>query len=109
MDDARPAIMLIVRGLKSELPRQEFERRYKERLPQFRNVIGLIQKYYAYDDSTGEWAGIYLWDSDESLARYLESDLRKSIAAAYELTEPPRLERFPIVDVLRAPDEREHR
>ena len=56
MVDAQPAIMLIVRGLKSELAREEFERRYKERLPQFRDVTGLIQKYYSYDESNGEWA-----------------------------------------------------
>ena len=105
MVNAQPALMLIVRGLISELPREELERRYKERLPQFRNVKGLIQKYYSYDESTGEWAGIYLWDSEESLAEYLESDLRKSIASAYELTRPPRLERFPIVDVLRTRSE----
>lgn len=103
MENARPAIMLIVRGLKSKLSREEFERRYKERLPRFREVPGLVQKYYSYDESSGEWAGIYLWDSEESLAKYLDSDLRKTIPAAYELTEPPRMERFPIVDVLRAP------
>jgi heme-degrading monooxygenase HmoA len=101
MSDAQPTVMLIVRNLKSKLPREEFERRYKERLPQFRELPGLVQKYYAYDASTGEWAGIYLWDSEESLKQYLESDLRQSIPAAYELTEPPRVERFPIVDVLR--------
>ena len=106
---AQPTIMLIVRGLKSELPREEFERRYKERLPQFRKVRGLIQKYYSYNESTGEWAGIYLWDSEESLSQYLESDLRKTIPAAYELTEPPRVERFPIVDVLHTLDAGEHR
>ena len=109
MVDAQPAIMLIVRGLKSRLSREELERRYKERLPRFRNVTGLIQKYYAYDESTEEWAGIYFWDSEESLAKYLESDLRKSIPTAYELTEPPRVERFQIVDVLRAPDPSGHR
>jgi len=109
MSEAQPAVMLIVRGLKSVLSREEMERRYKARLPQFRDVAGLIQKYYSYDESTGEWAGIYLWDSEEALARYLESDLRRSIQAAYELTEPPRAERFPIVDVLRAPDERQPR
>jgi len=108
MVDAKPAIMLIVRGLKSRLSREEFERRYKERLPQFRKITGLLQKYYAYDESTGDWAGIYLWDSEESVARYLESDLRKSIPTAYELTEPPRIERFRIVDVLRAPGEGGH-
>ncbi len=104
MDNPQPTIMLLVRGLKSELPREEMERRYRDRLPQFREVTGLIQKYYSYDESTGEWAGIYLWDSEESLARYLESDLRTSIAEAYELAGAPRVERFPIVDVLRASD-----
>jgi hypothetical protein len=70
-------------------------------MPQFRDVPGLLQKYYAYDPSTEEWAGIYLWDSEESAAAYLESDLRKTIPSAYELTQPPRVDRFPIVDVLR--------
>jgi len=104
MVDSGPAVMLIVRGLKSELPPEELERRYKERMPQFRGVRGLLQKYYSRDESTGEYAGIYLWDSEESLAAYLDSDLRKSIAAAYELTDAPRLERYPIVDVLRRPE-----
>ena len=48
-----------------------------------------------------EWAGIYLWDGEESLAAYLASDLRKTIPTAYELTDPPRVERYPIVDMLR--------
>lgn len=109
MSNTQPTVMLIVRGLRSELSRAEFERRYKERLPLFRDFAGLIQKYYSYDESTGEWAGIYLWDSEESLAKYLESDLRRSIPAAYQLTQPPRIERFRIVDVLRTPDESEHR
>jgi heme-degrading monooxygenase HmoA len=101
MSNARPTVMLIVRGLKSRLSHDEMERRYKERLPQFRAVPGLLQKYYSYDSSTEEWAGIYLWDSEESAAAYLESDLRKTIATAYELTERPQVVRFPIVDVLR--------
>lgn len=101
MSDATPAIMLIVRGIKSDLSREELERRYKKRMPQFRDAPGLVQKYYSYDESTGEWAGIYLWDSEESLAAYLESDLRNTIASEYEITQPPRIERFPIVDVLR--------
>jgi len=109
MTTSQPTILLIVRGLKSALPREEMERRYRQRLPQFRDVEGLVQKYYSYDESTGEWAGIYLWDSEESLSKYLDSDLRKSIAAAYELTGPPRIERFAIVDVLRVPDPVHHR
>ena len=101
MSEAQPSVMLIVRGLKSKLPYDELERRFKERMPQFRDVPGLLQKYYSYDPATEEWAGIYLWDSEESAAAYLESDLRKSIPSAYELTQPPRIDRLPIVDVLR--------
>ena len=101
MPTTQPTIMLIVRGLKSNLSRDEMEKRYKERLPRFRDVPGLLQKYYSFDESTQEWAGVYLWDSEQSLAAYLQSDLRKTIPAAYELTQPPRIERFPIVDVLR--------
>jgi len=104
MLEARPIIMLIVRGLKSKLPREELERRYKERLPQFRGVPGLVQKYYSYDETTEEWAGIYLWESEEALSGYLESELCKSISAAYELIKPPQIERFPIVDILRVPE-----
>lgn len=104
MSQARPTIMLIVRGLKSKLPPEELEQRYKERMPQFRAFPGLLQKYYSFEETTGEWAGIYLWDTQESLDAYLESDLRKSIPSVYELTEPPRVERYPIVDVLRTSD-----
>ena len=93
--------MLIVRGLGSKLSREEFEKRYKERMPKIRDVSGLVQKYYAYDPSTEAWAGIYLWQSPEALDAYLASDLRRSIQSAYELTAPPRIERYPIVDVLR--------
>jgi Putative mono-oxygenase ydhR len=87
--------MLIVRGLKSRLPYEELERRYKERMPKFRDVPGLVQKYYSYDAAAGERAGIYLWDSEASLAAYLESDRRKTIPSAYELVEPPRSSAFP--------------
>jgi len=101
MPATRPAVMLLVRGLKSKLPREEMERRLKERLPRFLEVPGLLQKYYSYDAGTEEWAGVYLWESEEALAAYMESDLRKTIPTAYELTAPPQLERFPIVDALR--------
>lgn len=101
MSQTHPTLMLVVSGLRSNLPHDEMVRRYKERLPRFREVPGLVQKYYSHDETTGEWAGIYLFDSEESLDGYLASDLRKTIPSAYELTGPPRVERFPIVDILR--------
>jgi heme-degrading monooxygenase HmoA len=99
--DPQPTIMMIVRGLKSKLPREEMERRAQDRMPAFRALPGLLQKYYSVDEATGEWAGIYLWDSERSMAEFMDSDLRKSIPEAYELVGPPRIEKFPLVDVLR--------
>ncbi len=101
MSDVQPTIMMIVKGIKSSLPPEEVVTRARERMPQFRALTGLVQKYYAYDADADEWAGIYLWDSEEALTAFLESDLRRSIPAAYAVTEPPRIERFDLVDVLR--------
>jgi len=83
--------------LKSDLPEQELLRRAKEREPQFKAIPGLIQKYYTKMGESGQYAGIYVWDSQESLKSYRESHLAASIPEAYELTETPNIE---ILDVL---------
>lgn len=87
---------------RSRLPPEEAKRRYRERMPEFRQLPGLVQKYYCYDDSTAEWAGIYLWDSHESAEEYLASDLRRSIPAAYEIDGAPRVETLSVMDTLRS-------
>jgi len=97
----QPAILLIVR-FKSALTTEELEKRYKERLPEFRALPGLVQKYYLYDPSSEEWGGLYLWDSQSSLDQYLASDLRNSIPEVYQIVGEPRVEMVPIIDVLRS-------
>jgi hypothetical protein len=101
MEDASNAKVMLKVKFKSRLSDDELRRRYKERLPEFRKVPGLLQKYYFIDESTGEWGGLYLWDSPESLQKYLDSDLRKSIASAYEVEGTPELERLSVVEALR--------
>lgn len=96
-----PSVLLFVK-FKSKLTTDEVERRYKDRLPQFRDVPGLLQKYYLQDSATGEWGGLYLWDSQESLDAFLASDLRKTIPETYEFAAPPRIETINVVDVLRS-------
>lgn len=93
-------VVLLVK-LRSKLSSDELERRYRERMPQFRELPGLLQKYYLNDEKTKELGGLYIWDSEESLQNYLASDLRKTIAAAYEAEGEPRVERLDVIDILR--------
>lgn len=101
MSDTNAVKVVILVRLRSRLSADELTRRYRERMPEFRKLPGLIQKYYLYDEATKELAGLYLWESEEAVQAYLESDLRKTIADAYEAEGPPRVERLNVLDVLR--------
>jgi heme-degrading monooxygenase HmoA len=89
-------IIQIVRA-KTELSEEEFFRIAKEREPQFKAIPGLIQKYYIKTKTPGEYGGVYIWDSIESLHKFKESDLAATIGEAYKTIEPPSVE---IVDIL---------
>lgn len=95
-----PQVMVIVR-FKSSLPAEEVQRRYEERMPEFRALPGLLQKYYIHNPSSGEWGGVYLWDSQASLDAYLASDLRKSIPETYQIVGEPRVDVIDVVEPLR--------
>ena len=83
--------------LKSNLPEEELLNRAKERSSHFNEIPGLLQKYYVKIGNSGEYGGVYVWDSPEALMSYRESDLAKSIPEAYEITEAPTIE---IMDIL---------
>jgi heme-degrading monooxygenase HmoA len=100
VSDKHPAVLLIVR-CKSSLAPDELERRYKARLPDFRALPGLLQKYYVHDPSTNELGGVYLWDSQKSLDEFMASDLRKSIPETYQIVGTPRFETITVFDILR--------
>ena len=93
-------IIQIIR-LKTNLSEEELLRRAKEREPQFKAIPGLLQKYYVKLDQSGEYGGIYVWDSPESLKSYRESDLAASIPEAYEIVEAPNIEILNVLFKLR--------
>jgi len=80
------ATILFVR-VKSDVDREELDRRINERKPHFLEVPGLIQKIYARDETTGDTCGIYFFESQETLVSYRESELAKTIPTAYEATD----------------------
>lgn len=90
------AIMLIVKA-KTELPDEDFLRIAHEREAQFEAIPGLIQKYYIKTNESGEYGGVYIWDSMESLKKFRESDLAATIGQAYQTVGNPSME---VVDIM---------
>jgi heme-degrading monooxygenase HmoA len=87
--------------LKSPLAEEELLKRANDRKPQFQALPGLLQKYYLKLDEPGQYAGLYIWDSAESLMAFRDSDLAKSIPEAYEVSEPPNIELLNVLFQLR--------
>ena len=73
----------------------------EERLPLFRAVPGLIQKYYAREESTGDYVGCYLFESKQALLDYRSSELAKSIPPTYAVEGTPRIELLEVLFPLR--------
>jgi hypothetical protein len=96
----QPSLLVLIK-FRSKLPVQEVMAIAETRLPDFQALQGLQQKYYFQDPATGEVGGLYLWDSPESLKAYSESDLRKSIAQAYQVEGEPRIEVLRVLRSLR--------
>jgi len=86
---------------KSALPVDDLKRVMHERIDQYRAMPGLLQKYYILEDETGEFGGIYVWDSMESLKKFRESDLAGTIASKYKAQGTPRVETLEVIETLR--------
>jgi len=80
---------------------EQVTRIMEERAPEFRALTGLQQKYYLHDPGTGEVAGLYLWESTEAFADYRDSELRATIARAYQAEGEPRIEVYQVLSALR--------
>jgi len=80
------ATILFVR-IKTDLEPEELDRRLIERRPRFKDVPGLVQKFYGRDESTGDVCGIYFFEDQKSLADFRETELAKTIPTAYEAKE----------------------
>jgi hypothetical protein len=80
------AHVLFVR-IQSDLDIPELEHRAEERKPLFLEVPGLIQKFYVKDPGSGDVGGIYIFKDQASLLAYRDSELAKTIPAAYAATD----------------------
>ena len=96
----QPSLILLVK-FKSRLSYEEVLKVVDRRADEFRALKGLQQKYYLQDTSTQEYAGLYLWESMEDFLAYRDSELRATIAKAYQTEGEPRVEVFDVIKPLR--------
>lgn len=83
-EETNRLIVQIVR-YKSGLSDEQVLEQYQARSSQNLAVKGLIQKYYLRFQMTGEYGAIYLWESEEALKEFRESELARSIPEALQI------------------------
>ncbi|MHA1960183.1 MAG: YdhR family protein [Candidatus Thorarchaeota archaeon] len=92
---------LLIFLFKSGLSMDEMMKTSEGRAEQFREVPGLIQKYYVLDKESGQAGGVYVFESKEHLSAFKDSDLAMSTGEAYKFVEPPHTRVLEIAKVLR--------
>lgn len=95
-----PALVLLVK-FKSSLSFDEVQKVVDERIDDFRALMGLQQKYYVQDPATGEVGGLYIWESQDDFLEYRDSELRASIAEAYQTEGEPQIQVLSVFKTLR--------
>jgi Putative mono-oxygenase ydhR len=82
--------------INTRLAHEEVRRIMEERAPRFREVPGLVQKYYGYEPSSGAFCGCYIFASEESCQAFRQGELARTIPAAYQ-AEEVRVEAYEVL------------
>ena len=92
---------LLIFLFKSGLSSEEILKVSEGRESQYREVKGLVQKYYVQVEEMDRVGGVFVFDTAENLMSFRESELAKSTSEAYRFTEPPHTRVLDIVKTLR--------
>ena len=96
----RSAVIVQIVRFRSALEDAEVVAMYEARSARYREVPGLLNKYYlAYP--TGEHGAVYVWDAAESLEAFRQGDLARTIPEAYRVQGDPHIEVAEVRLVLR--------
>lgn len=74
---------------RSALPDERITELFHVRAPEYLAIPGLLQKYYLRFRS-GEYGGVYVWESAASMERFMASELARSICDVYHVEESVR-------------------
>lgn len=86
---------------KSTLKAEDLVRTCNEHLQDFRDVPGLIEKYYLAEEISGAISGIYLFTTKSAREAFWTSELAKNIVPLYGvIVDTLRVERYDMAIVL---------
>lgn len=88
----------------SDMPLEEVMAVAEARGPEFEALAGLKQKYYLQEVASGDYSGLYVWESAEAFEAFRDSELRASIARAYRAKGEPEIEVYRVFKILREGD-----
>lgn len=71
----------------SELDYDEIDRLSRSRSDTYRNMTGLLQKYYIHDRANERYGGIYVFESATAADALFESDIHDSLRDTYAVTD----------------------
>ena len=89
-------ILKVAFMMKNQVPEEEQKKGLEQVVNIFKQVPGLKQKYFIADPRTGEAGGIYIFESQEALDNYLQSDVWRNVVLA-NVKEEPRIETFVVI------------
>ncbi len=93
------AVLLV--KFNSILSQEDLQKTCVEDLEVFRNVPGLIQKYYISEESTGAISGFYIFRNKKAREAFWNSELAKRIPARYGgIPDSFRVEQYEMAIVL---------
>jgi hypothetical protein len=94
-------VIHIVR-FRSALSNERITELFRARAHEYLAVPGLLQKYYLRFRS-GEYGGVYVWDTAASMEQFMAGELARSICDVYRVEESAR-DIADVVIALRAED-----
>ena len=86
---------------KSNLTLEQINELIEAHAPELEALSGLKQKYYLQEISTGEYAGLYVWENIKAFEEFRKSELRATTAKAYRTQGEPNIEVYKVLKVLR--------
>jgi heme-degrading monooxygenase HmoA len=85
----------------SGLSDAQAQERFEARADAYREVPGLVEKIYLRYRETGELGAVYVWESEDDLERFRQSDLGSTIQTTYQVEGAPGFEVADVALVVR--------